>query len=50
MEKYHLTHLEQVRLRAICKVTNLKFHAMAARPVKARELIAKYKDFWGKAK
>ena len=50
MEKYHLTPTEQVRLRAICKVTNLGFPAMAARPKVARELIAKYKDFWGKAK
>ena len=48
MTKYNLSHSEQVKLRAICKVTKLRFPAMAARPRVARELIAKYKDYWSK--
>lgn len=49
MEKYNLTPEEQTKLRAICKVTNLSFYAMAARPKKAKELIDTYKDYWGKS-
>jgi len=49
MVKYNLTQSELTKLRAICKVTKLSFHAMAARPRVARELIDKYRDFWGKS-
>ena len=48
MIKFNLTAKELTRLRAICKVTNLQFPAMAARPKIARELILKYKEFWTK--
>ena len=49
MVKYNLTQSELTKLRAICKVTKLAFPAMAARPKVARELIDKYKDFWGRS-
>lgn len=49
MEKYNLTPSELTKLRAICKVTKLSFYAMAARPEKAKELIEKYSEYWGKS-
>ena len=39
MTKYNLSVLQQRHLRLVCKHCNLSFHAMAARPKVALELI-----------
>ena len=40
--KYNLTAKEQYQLRIVCNYTRLSFHAMAARPIVARGLIAEH--------
>jgi ribosomal protein S9 len=44
MTRYLLTKAEQKELRAACNYMGLSFHAQAARPAIARQLIRQYQD------